>query len=202
MSRLLIPHLARAVPWWPLAAAVPLAILAQVRVLADDPPALAVLAGLWLAAGVLGAGAGFALPDLMASTVVTPVPRWVRQWLRTTLVLAPAAAVWASLYLAVRRAAAPELTWPDGIVVVQSAVCGLLPLAAAAVGSRFRDTATGALLGPLVQGVALVASLTVPAKSSPWSSPTSGEWSAAQGAWPAALVLVLLTLSLANRERT
>lgn len=197
----LIPHLARAVSWWPLGAAILLAVLAQVPAVASaEPSSWAVLTGLWLAAGVLGAGAGFALPDPMASTVVTPVSRWIRQWLRAGLVLLPAVLFWTLLYVVVRRAVAPVVTWPDGFVVLQAAVCGLLPVAAAAFGARYRDTATGALLGPVTQGVALVVTLFFTEPNSPWSLPAADGWTTAQRVWPLALLLVVLSLLLANRE--
>jgi hypothetical protein len=196
MSRLLVPHLVAAASWWPLLAAVPLAALAQFAVLLDEPPERAVLTGLWLAAGVLGAGAAFALPDAMASTVITPVPRWVRQWLRTGLAVTPAGLIWISLYLLAERASGVDLT---GFVALQAAVCGLLPVAVTAVATRRRDSPSGALPGPVAQGVVLVGTLFLPDRSSPWSVP-SGEWTAVQRAWPVALALVLVTLLLANRE--
>ncbi|MDI6099053.1 hypothetical protein QLQ12_30460 [Actinoplanes sp. NEAU-A12] len=203
MTRLLIPltgHLARAVSWWPLGVAIPLAVLAQAPVLATEPSLRAVLTGLWLAAGVLGAGAGFALPDLMAATVVTPVPRWVRQWLRIGLVLAPAVLIWAVLHAVVRWAVAPEVTWPGGFMILQAAVCGLLPMAAAAIGARHRGTATGALLGPAAQGLVLVVTLFFAERSSPWSMPSADGWTTAHRVWPVALIVVVLSLLLANRE--
>lgn len=98
---LLARSLARAVPWWPLVAATLLAVLSQLPVLLAEPvPGLA-LPGLRLAGAGLGAAVCFALPDRMASTVMAPSPRWVRQWLRVALTLLPAMAVWALLYLAV-----------------------------------------------------------------------------------------------------
>jgi uncharacterized integral membrane protein len=201
-TRLLIPHLVRAVPWWPFGAAVLLAVLAQMSVLAENPLDWAVLSGLWLAAGALGAGAGFALPDAMGSTAITPVSRWVRQWLRAALVLLPAVAVWALLYIGVRQAVASHITWPAGLVILQAAVCGLLPVAAAAVGARYRETTTGALVGPAAQGVLLVGSLFFTQQASPWLMPGPTGWTAAQQVWPIALALLLITLLLANREST
>ncbi|MFC7528965.1 hypothetical protein [Actinoplanes sp. GCM10030250] len=217
MSWLLVPHLVRAVPWWPLVGAVSLAILAQLPLLAEEPSGRAVLTGLWLAAGVLGAAAAFALPDGMASTVITPVPRWVRQWLRTGLVVLPAGVVWALLYMAARHIAGPEAVGDGlvagagigagavggaGFVVLQAAVCGLLPVAVAAIGARYRDTASGALFGPVAQGMVLVGSLFFSDRASPWSVPGAGEWTTAHRVWPVALVLVLGTLLWGNREPT
>ncbi|MBW6438082.1 hypothetical protein KZ829_30570 [Actinoplanes hulinensis] len=200
MTRPLTPHLIRAVPWWPFAGAVLLAVVAQLPVLLKDPPPAMIVIDLRIAAAVLGAAAGFALPDLMASTVISPLPRWRRQWLRIALLLVPSVLVWGLLYLAVRNAAGPAVTWPHGFVILQAAVCGLLPVAAAAVGARYRDDASGALLGPVVQGVVLVVSLFFTDRSSPWLLPMDGVWTTAQRCWPIALALVLVTLLVANRE--
>jgi hypothetical protein len=159
VTRLLASHMARAMPWGTFAVAVLLAVALQLPAVQSEPRLLPVLIGLRLAAAVLGAAVGFALPDLMASTVVTPVARWRRQWLRIAVPLAPAVLVWAALYLAVRRTVAPDVTWPDGFVILQAAVCGLLPVAAAAMAARYRDDSLGGLAGPVTQGVALIGSL-------------------------------------------
>ncbi|MBO3742002.1 hypothetical protein [Actinoplanes flavus] len=201
MTRPLTLHLIRAVPWWPFAAAVALAVVAQLPVFLAEPPPTMIVIGLRLAAAVLGAAAGFALPDLMASTVISPTPRWRRQWLRLMVLLVPSVLVWTLLYLAVRDAAGPVATWPHGFVILQAAVCGLLPVAAAAVGARYRDEATGALSGPAVQGGVLVVSLFFTDRNSPWAVPAGDDWTTAQRCWPVALALVLVTLLAANRER-
>ncbi|MEV0896939.1 hypothetical protein [Actinoplanes sp. NPDC049802] len=200
MTRPLTLHLIRAVPWLPLAAAVVLAIVAQLPVFLASPTPTMIVTGLRLAAAVLGAAVGFALPDLMASTVISPMPRWRRQWLRLMLLLVPSVLVWALLYLAVRNVLGSAATWPHGFVILQAAVCGLLPIAAAAVGARYRDEATGALLGPTVQGAVLVVSLFFTERSSPWPVPTGDDWTTAQRCWPAVLALALVTLLIANRE--
>jgi uncharacterized integral membrane protein len=200
--RLLVPHVIRAVPWWPFAAAAVLAVVAQVPALRSNPDPRWVLTGLRLAAAVLGAAAGFALPDLMAATVITPMARWRRQWLRLAVLLLPAILVWSSIYVVVRAMVGPALSWPAGFVILQAAVCGLLPLAAAAVGARYRNSAAGALPGPVTQGVAVVLTLFLTERASPWPVPVSAEWTTAQRGWPVALALVLLTLLIANRETT
>jgi hypothetical protein len=197
---LLASHLVRAMPWWTFAMAVLLAVLLQFPALQSEPHAMAVLIGLRLAAGVLGAAVGFALPDLMASTVVTPVARWRRQWLRIALPLVPAILIWAVLYLTVRHAVAPAVTWPDGFVILQAAVCGLLPVAAVATVARYRDDSLGGLAGPVTQGVALVGTLFFVERSSPWPPPATADWTTAQRGWPIALTLVLIVLLAANRE--
>lgn len=196
----MIRHLVRAVPWWPFAAAVLLAVLAQIPVLLPDPQPGAVLVGLRLAAAVLGAAAGFALPDLMASTVITAVPRWRRQWLRLAVLLIPSILVWAAIHAAVRIVVGPSVTWPIGFVILQAAVCGLLPVAAAAVGVRYRDEPGGALLGPASQGAVVVVSLFFSGRGSPWPVPLAADWTTAQRAWPVVLTLILAVLLLANRD--
>jgi hypothetical protein len=200
VTRLLASHMARAMPWWTFALAVLLAVVLQFPALRPEPLLLPVLVGLRLAAAVLGAAVGFALPDLMASTVVTPVARWRRQWLRIAVPLVPATLVWAGLYLAVRHTVGSALTWPDGFVILQAAVCGLLPVAAVAAVVRFRDDSLGGLAGPVTQGVALVGTLFFIERSSPWPPPLSAEWATAQWSWPVALLLVLVVLLIANRE--
>ncbi|GIE32115.1 hypothetical protein Ait01nite_051600 [Actinoplanes italicus] len=200
MTRLLASHMARAMPWWTFAVAVLLAVVLQLPAVQSEPRLLPVLIGLRLAAAVLGAAVGFALPDLMASTVVTPVARWRRQWLRIAVPLVPAVLVWAGLYLAVRQTVAPAVTWPDGFVILQAAVCGLLPVAAAAMAARYRDDSLGGLAGPMAQGVALIGTLFFVERSSPWQPPATTDWTTAQRCWPVALVLVVVVLLAANRE--
>lgn len=200
MGMLLLKPLARAVPWWPLAAATVLAVLSQLpAMLAEPAPGLA-LPGLRLAAAALGAAVCFALPDLMASTVMAPSPRWVRQWLRVGLTLLPAVAVWALLYLAVVAVSGRPVVGPTGYITLQAAVCGLIPLAAAAVAARYRDDLGAALTGPLVQGVALVGTLFFTGTKSPWPIPPETGWTTAQLCWPPALALSAAVLLLANRE--
>ncbi|GAA4940089.1 hypothetical protein [Actinoplanes utahensis] len=202
MTGPLLRHLIRSVPWWPFAAAMALALLVQYPVWSSpEPQSGTALFGLRLAAAVLGAAAGFALPDLMASTVVTPIARWRVQWLRLAVLLVPSALAWVVLHAVVRSAGGPAFTWPVDFVILQAAVCGLLPVAAAALGARYRDDPSGALLGPAAQGAAVVVSLFFTDSSSPWPAPVSTGWTPAQQSWPVVLVLVLAVLVVANRER-
>ncbi|GAA1584620.1 hypothetical protein GCM10009828_006080 [Actinoplanes couchii] len=202
---MLTMHLIRAVPWWPFAGAVVLALVVQAPVFrasvlrTEADPRMTVI-GLLLAAAVLGAAAGFALPDLMTFTVITPVARWRRQWLRLAVLLVPATLIWVLLYAGARIVVGPAAIWPDGFVILQAAVCGLLPVAAAAIGARYRVESIGGLFGPTVQGVAMVVSLFFTERSSPWPFPVTAEWTTAQRCWPFALVLILAMLLLANRE--
>ncbi|MEU4621139.1 hypothetical protein AB0G04_14310 [Actinoplanes sp. NPDC023801] len=200
MTRLLASHLVRTMPGWTFLMAVLLAVALQFPALQSEPRVTMVLAGLRLAAAVLGAAVGFALPDLMASTLVTPVARWRRQWLRIAIPLMPAVIIWAGLYMTVRQIAGPAVTWPHGFVILQAAVCGLLPVAAVAVAARHRDDALGGLAGPLAQCVALVGTLFFIGRGSPWPPPATTDWTTAQRSWPVALVLVVIVLLAANRE--
>ncbi len=200
MGMLLTRPLARAVPWWPLAAAAALAVLSQLPALLAEPTPGLALPGLRLAAAALGAAVCFALPDRMASTVMAPSPRWIRQWLRVALVLLPATTVWVLLYLAIVAVNGQIVVGPIGPVTMQAAVCGLIPLAAAAVAARYRDDLGAASAGPLVQGVALVGTLFFTGTKSPWPIPQETGWTNAQLCWPPALALSAAVLLLANRE--
>ncbi|WP_204034329.1 hypothetical protein [Micromonospora qiuiae] len=183
-----------------MAVAAALAVLSQLPVLLAEPAPGLAQPGLRLAAAALGAAVCFALPDRMASTVLAPSPRWVRQWLRVALNMMPAAALWALLYLAVVAVGGRLVVGPAGYLTLQAAVCGLIPVAAAAVAARYRDDLGAALAGPLVLGVALVGTLFFTGTRSPWPIPSEPEWTAAQLCWPSALALSAVALLLANRE--
>ncbi len=130
---------------------------------------------------------------------MAPSPRWVRQSLRVALNLMPAVAVWVLLYRAVVAVGGRLVVGPAGYLTLQAAVCGLIPLAAAAVAVRYRDDLGAALTGPLVLGVALVGTLFFTGTKSPWSiSPETGSTDAL--CWASALVLSAAVLLLANRE--
>lgn len=101
LAGVLLGPLARAIDWKPVlvtavlslgmaAAAMPGAVV--------EPGSAAVT--LRMAGVLLGAAAGFALVDVAAvATTVSPVPRWLRQWIRTLLVMGAAAAAWAVTFL-------------------------------------------------------------------------------------------------------
>lgn len=199
LASLMIRPLIQAISWWPLGAAVVLAVLGLLPPLLSEPATGLALPGLRLAAAALGAAVCFALPDRMASTVMTPSPRWLRQWLRLALVTLPAGAVWALLLLWM-IAAGDQVVEHSRFLMLQAAVCGLLPVAAAAVAVRRRDTMTAALAGPTTQGIALVGTLFFTGARSPWPIPTTPTWSTAQCSWLPALALTAATLLIANRE--
>ncbi|WP_200216767.1 hypothetical protein [Micromonospora coerulea] len=129
----------------PLAAAAALALLSQLPALLAEPVAGLALPGLRLAAAALAAAVCFALPDRMASTVMAPSPRWIRQWLRVALVLLPATTVWVLLYLAMVAVNGRLVVGPTGHVTMQAVVYGLIPLAAAAVTAQYRARRSGSV---------------------------------------------------------
>jgi hypothetical protein len=200
LAALLIRPLTRAIPWWPLGAAALLALLGVLPPLLDEPATARVLPGLRLAAAALGAAVCFVLPDRMASTVMPPSPRWLRQWLRLALVLMPAAAIWLLLLFGTIAAGAVEVIGHSRFLLLQAAVCALVPVAAAAVAVRREDTATAALAGPAIQGIALVGTLFLSGTRSPWPVPATSAWSVAQSLWLPALALTAAVLLAANRE--
>ena len=60
------------------------------------PVPVVLLLVLRLSGLLLGAAAAFILIDPMAtSTAATPVPRWLRRWLRVAMALGPALTAWA-----------------------------------------------------------------------------------------------------------
>jgi hypothetical protein len=198
---LLIVPLVRAVPWLPLAAAVGLAVAAMLPAwLGGSAPATQVW-GLRIAAMVLGAGASFAMVDVMAPVTLTATPRWLRQWLRFTLVVVPAVVVWSGLCLLAAGsvpASGPGLPVRD--LVGEALACFLCGMAGAAVAARMGHTATTALAGPATQGVLVVATLFLPADRSPWSLPGAARWSGVHEGWWAAVPVLILVLVAANRE--
>ena len=69
-AALMIRPLIHAISWWPLGAAVVLAVLGLLPPLLNEPSAGRALPGLRLAAAALGAAACFALPDPVAAAAV------------------------------------------------------------------------------------------------------------------------------------
>ncbi len=153
--------------------------------------------GLRIAAVLLGAGASFAMVDLMAPLTITPTPRWVRQWLRFTIVVIPAALVWAVLCL-LAVGTTPGLPVRD--LVGEALVCALSGLAGAAVASRVGTSRTTALAGPAVQGLLVVASLFLTGRWSPWPLPGAPGWAVVHAGWWTAVPVLVAVLLAANRE--
>ena len=196
---LLLGPLIRAVPWGPPAAAAALSGLAVLPALLDEPAPGTGLWGLRAAAMLLGAAASFAMVDRMAPLTIDPTPRWLRQWLRLTVTLLPAATGWLLLYAVVRAATDATQTGPAGDVMVEAAVCALTGLAGAAVAARHRHTSTAALAGPGTQAVVVTTTLVLGPPHSPWPLPGDPTWATTHGYWRAALPLTVAVLLLANR---
>ncbi|MFH9424274.1 hypothetical protein [Streptomyces sp. NPDC017529] len=101
LAGVLLGPLVRAVDWKPVLATAVLSLgmaAATMPGAVVEPDSAAVT--LRMAGVLLGAAAGFALVDVAAVvTTVTPAPRWLRQWIRTLLVMGAAAAVWAVILL-------------------------------------------------------------------------------------------------------
>ena len=163
----LVGPLARAIDWLPIGVTAPFALaLAAIVSPGRDLDVLSVLLALRAAALLLGAAAAFALVDAMTpSSGALPVPRWMRQWLRTAMAFAAVAAVWGAAYTIAGVRLAPGAPLPLADTALEAAVCVLAGLAGAAaavrrVGGR---QAASALLGVLLAG-----SLFLTGDLSPW----------------------------------
>ncbi|UQU64949.1 hypothetical protein COUCH_00865 [Couchioplanes caeruleus] len=196
---LLTTPVVRLVPWIPVAAATAVSVLALLPALAGAPAPASQIWGVRIAAVVLGAGASFAMVDPMAPLSVMPTPRWLRQWLRLTVVALPAAAIWAVLYRAAAASVAPGRL-PSRDLALEAAVCGLAGLVGAAVAARRGHSLTAAVAGPATQGGLMVATLFLPAKYSAWPLPGQPQWDSAHDWWLPMLPVLAAALVLANRE--
>ena len=190
----------RAIHWLPLllvALVVPvLAGLARLARPLTGTEALILLRGAGL---LLGAAAAYALVDAMAaSTGAVPAPRWLRQWLRTTLALGYATAAWVVTYGIVGLCAVELPPLPDtGLEVL---VCVAVALAGGGFVVRRVPEPPGATGGAAVLFALLVATLFVPAGWSPWAGPDSPHWDAIRTGWLLAVPALLFALALAHRD--
>jgi len=193
---LLLLPVARMIPWAPVAVAVALALLACLPALAGAAAPASQVWALRIAALLLGAGACFALVEPLAPVVVTPTPRWLRQWLRTVVALTPAVLVWLALF-ALAAHSLPEHGLPFAELAAEATVCGLTAVAGSAVAARGGHSLTTALAGPAAQGGLIAATLFLSGDHSPWRLPpasTGDHW------WIAALPVPVLILAVANLE--
>jgi hypothetical protein len=197
----LIVPLVRAVPWLPVVAAAGLSVAAMLPALLGGSAPAAQVWGLRIAAMLLGAGASFAMVDVMAPLTMTATPRWLRQWLRFTVAVVPAAVVWGGLcLLAVGSVPAVGPGLPVGDLVGEALGCLLCGLAGAAVAARVGHTPTSALAGPAAQGALVVATLFLQGARSPWALPGAANWSDVHVGWWAAVPVLAVVLVAANRE--
>lgn len=202
---LLLRPLVRIVPWVPAATATALALLALLPAVLGGPAPDTQVWGLRIAAVLLGAGASFAMVDLLIPLAVTPTPRWLRQWLRFAIALVPAAAAWWGLYLLAAAsmpaaAARPGTGLPGVDLVVEAAVCWLAGVAGAAVAARSRQQRTTALAGPATQALLLAMSLLLSGAWSPWPMPGAGSWDQAHRYWSMAFLACVVVLLAANLD--
>jgi hypothetical protein len=196
----LLRALGRAIDWTPLGvAAVVTALLALVvDVGAANGLELALLLAR-MSGLMLGAAAAFALVDAMtASTGPTPVPRWLRQWMRTLLAFTVAAAHWAAVasVLALRLPAGIRL--PLAGAAVEAAVCVMVGLAGAAVAVRRNQGRQAGLAGAITQLVLGAGTLFFGA--GPWPAAGDPDWEVVHRGWAATLPVLALCLLMANRD--
>ncbi|WP_370944116.1 hypothetical protein AB5J62_34095 [Amycolatopsis sp. cg5] len=185
----LIKPIGRAMDWTPLAVAVP-AMIALAVAAGIEP--VSVAATIRLGALLLGAAAGFALVDPVP--VVTPVPRWVRQWLRTLLAFVAAAAAWCAMFAVFASRAAPGAGF--GGYALEAAVCLSAGLACTAVVVLRRADRVAGAVGAAVL-LALAAS-TFFYEGRVWPLPEEPDWSAVHQGWLVALPIPVLVLTMAN----
>ncbi|MFH8556232.1 hypothetical protein ACH4GP_28575 [Streptomyces celluloflavus] len=196
----LLPPLIRAIDWVPVGAAAVVSLgLALVTTPGSAVEPANAMVTLRMAGVLLGAAAGFALVDAAAvTTAVAPVPRWLRQWIRTLLVAGAAAAAWAGtlLLLMVRLADGTEMRTPG--LVTEAAVSLLIGLACTAVAVRQRPERIAAVIG--AAALLVIAVSTLPYVEDVWPYPASPRWGEIHRAWLWVLPTPLLTLALAHRD--
>ncbi|MEV4113799.1 hypothetical protein [Nonomuraea sp. NPDC049695] len=131
VSLLLIRPLTRAIDWKPLALTVPVTVglMAPLGLLFPEI-ALGVQR---MSALLLGGAAAFGLADAMdPDTAAAPVPRRLRQWLRTAMTVIPATLAWAAVHVITARG------MPLREVVVEAAVLLLIGLVVTGFAVRHR----------------------------------------------------------------
>ncbi|MGC0418740.1 hypothetical protein [Embleya sp. AB8] len=188
----LLPPLVRAIDWTPFAAVIPLAL--AITTLGAPTPAEAIPC-LRVAAVLLAAAAAFALIDPMEpSTAALPVPRSLRQNLRTLLALIPITLTWTTIAAVVAARSPTPLPWSGLTLEAGMLTATTLALAAVTVhrvpGKPAAAIATAALLALLAGTLPL----------SLWPAPGTPTWPRAHHLWLAALPIPLLTLLTANHH--
>ncbi|GLW98654.1 hypothetical protein [Microtetraspora sp. NBRC 16547] len=199
----LIKPIVRAIDWIPLAATGTLAVVMAWLIDAGSPLNTGTALTLLRMMGVmLGAAAGFAVIDEMtASTAATPVPRWLRQWLRCGFGGLTAGLSWA-VACAVASARLPE---NGGLRVagmaVEAAVCITVGLLAASVAGRVHQGRAAALAGTGGLLVIVSVSLVLRGPYWPWLYPQEENWEIVHWGWSAVLPPVLTALGWVSRDR-
>ncbi|WP_017579386.1 hypothetical protein [Nocardiopsis valliformis] len=193
---------ARAMDWVPLGVAALVSVLITAWGFTGpyvDTDLLAV--SLRSAAVLLGAAAGFGLADAAENTTAaSPVPRWMRQWTRTLLAGAAAAAGWGVTYLSVELRLPEEHSGVFAGLPVEAAVVILTGLACTSVVRRRMNGYPAALIGSTVLLVLVAVSLMYRSEFWLWYPPSAPEWEGLHRVWAVLIPLPLLMLVVGNRE--
>ncbi|WP_283136770.1 hypothetical protein [Rhizohabitans arisaemae] len=197
---LLLRPLIRAIDWRPLTLAVAAMIALAVLIEPGDhvDPRLGLLL-LRLGALLLGVAAAFALVDpASAATGATPVPRPLRQWIRTLLTGLAAGVGWGvgCLVVAVRLEPGAVLHFTGA--VIEAAVAALIALAGAAVAVRRHPGRQAALAGAVTVLILYIGTQILGGGA--WPEPYAADWHEIHRWWLAALPIPLLVLAAAHRD--
>lgn len=193
---LLVRPVVRAIDWTPLLVAG--VVTVGLPIVMTPTPYIAALV-VRLSGLLLGAAAAFTLVDPMAgSTAATPVPRGVRQGLRTVAALAVAALAWGSgLEIAAARVAS---TLPRVGLTVEAAVTVLVSLAAAAMLVHRWPGRPAAFSGAVAQLAAAALAVAVLRENQPWPAIGEPRWDLVHRGWLLALPVPVLLLVLAHAD--
>ncbi|MFI6597450.1 hypothetical protein ACIBHX_14445 [Nonomuraea sp. NPDC050536] len=198
----LIRPVARAIDWIPLAVTGMLAVVMASVMEAGSALGVGTAFTLLRMMGVmLGAAAGFAVIDEMTvSTGATPVPRWLRQWLRCGLGGLTTGLMW-GIACAIAVARLPE----GGQLKVagmaaEAAVCIAIGLLTASIAGRMHQGKAAALaaMGGLL--VIVSVSLVLRGPYWPWLYPEEENWEIVHHGWLAMLPPILAALGWASRD--
>ncbi|MEU2791637.1 hypothetical protein [Streptomyces sp. NPDC007100] len=200
LAGVLLGPLARAVDWTPVLATAVVSLgtaAATAPCAVVEPDSAAVT--LRLAGVLLGAAAGFALVDVAAAaTTATPVPRWLRQWIRTLLVTSAAAAAWAATFLVLAARTADGTQLRASGLATEAAVCLFGGLACTAVAVRRRPERLAAVTG--AAALLTIAVSTLPCVEDVWPYLGNPRWDDVHLAWLTAGLVPLPALAVAHRE--
>ncbi|WP_439674330.1 hypothetical protein [Embleya sp. MST-111070] len=193
-ARALLPTVVRAIDWIPFLAVAPIAV--WVAAVGAPRPDEAVTC-LRVAAVLLGAASAVAPLDPMeSSTAALPVPRALRQGLRTLVALLPIALVWGVAAVVVTRRSPAALPWVG--LTLEAAVLAVATVAAAAWAVHRVPGRTAALIAIGTVLTLVTATLALPI--SPWPEAGAPDWTGIHLAWAAALPVAVLVLLRANHR--
>ncbi|MEV6982930.1 hypothetical protein AB0M95_16935 [Sphaerisporangium sp. NPDC051017] len=204
---LLLRPLTRAIDWTPVGVAILVTAAAAALIRSGSPAGLHAtdaLVVLRMSALLLGSAAGFFLVDPMTdSTAAEPIPRWLRQWIRTALAIATSAVAWTCVYAITSSRLGPTASLPTAGLVLEAAVCVSTGLACTAFAVRHRTERSAGLAG----GAALLALFVVTlffqddlSNMSPWPMPNNPHWDSVHLIWLMVSPLPVIALTVANRD--